>query len=344
MKILHNISLKPYNTFGIDSLASSFIEIRHPDELSWLHQAELNTVKPDGQGNILILGGGSNILFTVDYNGLVIKMSISGIDIIKETADEVVVRVGAGENWDSFVEYCIGNGFYGLENLSGIPGNVGAAPIQNIGAYGTEMKEYFDSLEAFEIDSTDTIVYNKNECGFGYRDSIFKNELKGKVIILYVTFRLNKNPEINLSYKVLRERFSGTPMDSLSPSNIREAVLAIRNSKLPDPLILGNAGSFFKNPMVSEDRFSELMEEFPDIAHFRAEGVGVKIAAGWMIDKCGWKGYREGDTGVHKNQALVIVNHGKASGREILDLSHRVRDSVYEKFGIMLEPEVQVIS
>ena len=343
MDIQHNISLKPYNTFGVEAKAKAFAEIRDRKDMRMLFQSASILPVPADKSNFLILGGGSNVLFTGDYDGLVAKMAIKGIEITGQDEDHVWVQAGAGEDWDGFVEYCLEKGFGGLENLSGIPGSVGAAPIQNIGAYGTELKETFDSLTAYDLETGEEVNFSKAACRFGYRDSIFKHGLKGKVIILSVTFRLEKKPVFNLSYRSLKEKLAGVPEDSLALRVVREAVIAIRSSKLPDPEELGNAGSFFKNPQVSEDRLKDFLDQYPEMPYFPVEGGEFKIAAGWLIEQCGWKGHREGDAGVHDMQALVLVNHGSATGKQILALAMKVRDSVNKKFGIQLEPEVQVV-
>jgi UDP-N-acetylmuramate dehydrogenase len=343
MDILHNISLKSYNTLGIDVNTEAFVEIHSIKELRMLLQAGSLMPAPRDVSNLLVLGGGSNILFTKKYEGLVIKLATKGIEILDEGEDIVVLKAGAGEKWDRFVEYCVGKGYGGIENLSGIPGNIGAAPIQNIGAYGVELEECFEFLEAFNIENGEVVRFNKPECRFGYRDSVFKNELKGNMIILSVAFRLKKDPEFNLSYKALSDYLADTSTQDLNLKRVREAVLAIRASKLPDPKTLGNAGSFFKNPQVDQVKLIELEENFPGIVAFPVERGEHKIAAGWLIDQCGWKGYREGDAGVHDKQALVLVNHGNASGKQIFELAMKIRDSVNDRFGITLDPEVQII-
>jgi len=324
---------------------------------------------------VLILGGGSNVLFVNDFHGTVVKIDTKGIRIMEEDDDHVLVQASAGEEWDGVVSFCVERGWGGLENLSGIPGNVGSSPIQNIGAYGTELKDHFHSLSAIEIRSGKKINYDKEECRFGYRDSIFKKDLKGRVIITVVTFHLTKKPIPNLSYEVLARKFQGIPEEDISIQQIRDEVLHIRASKLPDPKILGNAGSFFKNPIVGEAKLEELRGKFPGILYFInpppcplpniREGDGgwvketrnhelrtanrelrtanFKLAAGWLIEQCGWKGYREGDAGVHKDQALVLVNYGHATGKQIYDLSEKIRISVLERFGVELEREVNVI-
>jgi UDP-N-acetylmuramate dehydrogenase len=367
MEIFSHRPLKAYNSFGIDVFTDKFIEVTAIDELSDLFREQSS-----GYRKQVILGGGSNILFTDNFNGTVLKISLKGIEVLKEDQDELHLRVAAGEDWDGLVEYCVGNGWGGLENLSGIPGQVGSSPIQNIGAYGTEMKDHFISLEAVNQCNGEFVKYGPEDCRFGYRDSIFKKALKGRVVITHVIFRLMKNPVFNLSYQALHQKLKGIKADELDLRKIREAVLQIRSSKLPDPKVIGNAGSFFKNPVISFEQLEELRGRFPGIAYYESSQFAVrssqenvrssrlvvpgqqhascelrtanfKLAAGWLIEQCGWKGFREGDAGVHKDQALVLVNYGNATGREILDLSMKIQRSVKEKFGIELEREVNII-
>jgi len=342
MDILHNISLKKYNTFGIEAHAASFAEIRSVNDLHMLLQSASILPVPHSGDDLLILGGGSNVLFTRDFDGLVLKNGIKGIEIRDEGPDRDLVRSGAGEVWDDLVRFCVERELGGLENLSGIPGSVGASPIQNIGAYGTEMKECFDSLEAFELESGEIKRFTRDECRLGYRDSIFKHELKGQYIILSVDFTLPKKASVNLSYRSLAEKFSGLSPEKVTPSMVREAVLDIRSSKLPDPEIIGNAGSFFKNPLVGEDKLNSLLRQEPALVYFQEKEKSYKLAAGWLIEQCGWKGFREGDAGVHGKQALVIVNHSNATGKQILDLAMKVKSSVKDRFSIELEPEVRI--
>jgi len=345
MEILSNYSLKSSNTFGIEAYANEFTEVRTDDELK-----QILSHYQTGSKQIIILGGGSNILFTGDFSGTVIKISTCGIKIIKEDEEKVYLRVAAGEDWDGLVEYCVGKGWGGLENLSGIPGQVGSSPIQNIGAYGTELKDHFVSLEAINRCTGETIHYDAEQCQFGYRDSIFKKALKGRVVITHVVFHLKKNPVFNLSYQVLKQKLEQLPDYEMTLQKVREAVLQIRSSKLPDPRVIGNAGSFFKNPVISVSLLENLKERFPGIVYFEAptadgelRTANCKLSAGWLIEQCGWKGFRAGDAGVHKDQALVLVNYGKATGREILDLAIQIQHSVKEKFGVDLEREVNVV-
>jgi UDP-N-acetylmuramate dehydrogenase len=336
MSVQKNVSLLPYNSFHLDVNASAFVSVKSVDEL------ERILAQPVKE-SLLILGGGSNILFTKDVDGLVLKIDITGIDEVKEDSSHIYVRAGAGENWHEFVQYTMKRNWGGLENLSLIPGNVGAAPIQNIGAYGVEFKDVFYELEAYDRKEKKVFAFGVNDCKFGYRDSIFKSERRGRYIILNVTFILNKIPALKTSYGAIREELK--KMGVLSPSiqDISQAVIKIRRSKLPDPADIGNAGSFFKNPVIDQQLFLTLSKKYPDIPAYPHEDQSVKLAAGWLIEQCGWKGYRKGDAGVHANQALVLVNYGKATGKEILGLSERINESVFKKFGVGLVREVNII-
>jgi len=358
MEIFSHYPLKSRNSFGIDAYADEFIEVTTDDELK-----DLISQHSSGSKKFLILGGGSNILFTGDFAGTIVKVSTHGLEVLKEDDEEVHLRVAAGEDWDGLVEFCVGKGWGGLENLSGIPGQVGSSPIQNIGAYGTELKDHFVSLVAINNCTGDAIHYKNEDCQFGYRDSIFKRALKGRIVITHVVFCLMKKPVFNLTYQVLNEKLGYLSAGEINLHMIREAVLQIRSSKLPDPKVIGNAGSFFKNPVVSYIVMEELKERFPGIVYYESRQViesptashepltvngqpstaNCKLAAGWLIEQAGWKGFREGDAGVHKDQALVLVNYGNATGREILDLSMKIQRSVKEKFGVELEREVNVI-
>ncbi|MDX2191059.1 MAG: UDP-N-acetylmuramate dehydrogenase [Bacteroidota bacterium] len=337
MKIIHNQSLITFNTFKIDAIAKYFVEVQIVDELLELIQ------KPEFRSNNkLIIGGGSNLLFTKDYDGIVIKINIKGIELISDDSQFSVLKVGAGEVWHEFVQYCINNNLSGIENLSLIPGNVGASPIQNIGAYGVEVKDYIQSLEAVNVLDGTIKSFSNAECAFGYRDSIFKKEEKNKWIITYVVFRLSKKPVLNTSYGAINDELV---RQNLEPSikNISKVVIDIRRSKLPDPNEIGNAGSFFKNPVVSNDKLDELKMNFPNIPNYPQDSNSIKLAAGWLIEQCGWKGKVVGNTGSHKHQALVLVNYGNASGNEIKELAEKIQSSVYEKFGVNIEPEVNMI-
>jgi UDP-N-acetylmuramate dehydrogenase len=328
-----NVSLKPYNTFGIDVTAKWLGRFGSADELA--EGADWASARP-----LLILGGGSNILFRGEFEGVVLLNEVKGIEQVDEDDDYVYVRAGAGENWDGLVQYCIGRGWAGLENLSLIPGNVGAAPMQNIGAYGVEVRDVFWELEAWGIEERKMRTFTLSDCEFGYRESVFKRRLKGQYVILSVILRLRKQPIFHTSYGALREELAG---QELSIRAIADAVIRIRRSKLPDPAEIGNAGSFFKNPTVPADIFERLKADFPGIVGYPTEGFDIKLAAGWLIEQCGWKGFRRGDAGVHARQALVLVNYGNATGEELYALSEEVLQSVTLKFGVVLEREVNIV-
>ena len=338
MNILENYPLRPLNTFGIDANAQYFTSIGNIDDAREVLSSERFRSTPK-----MILGGGSNILFTKDFNGLVMKNELKGIMLLKEDADHYYVKAGAGENWHLFVMFCIDHGYAGAENLSLIPGNVGAGPMQNIGAYGVELKDIFHELEALNMQTLETEKFSNAECRFGYRESIFKREAKDKYLITSVTFRLNKKPAFNTSYGAIEKELEVMGVKDLSIKAISQAVINIRSSKLPDPAKIGNAGSFFKNPVVSMQKHELLKQEFPDIVAYKNSPSEMKLAAGWLIEQCGWKGKTYGDAGVHKLQALVLVNYGNAEGREIYNLSQRIMDSVFEKFGVELEREVNIV-
>lgn len=342
MNVQENISLKTFNTFGIDVSAKQFARFNSVDELHELlefNQPQTSNLKPQ----TLILGGGSNILFTKDVDGLVLKNELVGIKEIKEDAHHVYVQAGAGVNWHHFVLHCIHNGWAGVENLSLIPGNVGASPMQNIGAYGVEIKDVFFSLEAFHIHDKKTASFSLNDCEFGYRESIFKRKYKNEFVITGVTYRLDKIPVFNTSYGAIEQELEKMSVKELSIQAISQAVINIRSSKLPDPAVTGNAGSFFKNPEISSSQFAILSSQHPGIVGYPLPNGNVKLAAGWLIEQCGWKGYRKGDAGCHEKQALVLVNYGNAKGSDIYDLSEEILQSVNEKYGITLEREVNII-
>jgi UDP-N-acetylmuramate dehydrogenase len=336
MKVKLNHSLKNNNTFGVESRAKMYIEPETQDELRDI------LVNREQDEKLLVLGGGSNILLTKDFDGLVIRPRFSGISIIQETADEVYIRSEAGVVWDELVEYLVSRQLSGIENLSLIPGNVGAAPIQNIGAYGQELSQVFYCLEGFMIAGGKRKEFDKDECRFGYRDSIFKSILKNKFIITSVTFKLSKNFTPNLSYAALREEIENSGIQELTPAIVRNAVIGIRTRKLPDPKVLGNAGSFFKNPEIEPEQFGQLQKEFPDVKEFKS-GNKIKLYAGWLIEKSGWKGVRIGNVGSYEGQALVIVNYGGAGGSEILEFARNIKRSVKEMFDIELKEEVNII-
>lgn len=338
--IQHNAPLKSLNTFGIDVSARLFATFTSTEELAEL----LNDKIISTEAAKLVLGGGSNILFTKDFNGAVLKNKIRGIDIVKEDQHHVWVQTGAGENWHQFVLFCIANNLQGVENLSLIPGSTGASPMQNIGAYGAELKDVFHSLEAFHIHDKTTVSFSNNDCHFGYRDSVFKNIYRNQFVITHVTYRLRKEPIFNTSYGAIEQELEAMGVKELSIKAISDAVIRIRQSKLPDPAVTGNAGSFFKNPSISKEQFDSLKQSFPELPGYEsANNALVKIPAAWLIEQCGWKGHREGDAGIHPKQALVIVNYGKATGAELFNLSTNVKESVMEKFGIDLEREVNII-
>ncbi len=332
-----NVSLKPYNTFGIEAKATAFFEFTSLEAL----QEALSEKKPDQE--LLILGGGSNLLLTQDFEGLVLKNGLRGISLEKEDDEHIWVRAMAGENWHGFVMHSIEKGWAGIENLSLIPGTVGAAPMQNIGAYGVEIKQVFESLEAVEIATGEVHTFDNATCEFGYRESIFKKAVKGKYVIASVLFKLNKTPEFNTSYGAIQDTLKEMGVEKLSIKAVSDAVIHIRQSKLPDPAEIGNAGSFFKNPTVDKIDYEGLKAEFPSIPGYKQPEDRVKIPAAWLIDQAGWKGKTFGQIGVHKNQPLVLVNYGEGKGADIRDLAFKVRASVAEKFGIELTPEVNII-
>jgi UDP-N-acetylmuramate dehydrogenase len=339
MQIQENISLKPYNTFHINTTARYFTKFTSVPELE-----EVITFPASKKiTNTLILGGGSNILLTQDYDGLVAKNEIKGIEVVKEDAEHFYLKAGAGENWHQFVLYCIQNNYAGVENLSLIPGSVGASPMQNIGAYGVEIKDVFYELEGYDLENRKARNFSTKECEFGYRESIFKRKYKDKFIITSVTFRLDKVPKYNTSYGAIKQELEKMGVEELSISAVSQAVINIRQSKLPDPAIIGNAGSFFKNPTISTEQFETLQRQFPDIVGYTVSNKEVKLAAGWLIEQCGWKGYRKGDAGCHAQQALVLVNYSNANGIDIYDLSTKIMNSVEEKFDVFLEREVNII-
>ena len=338
MQIQQNISLKPYNTFRIDAKARYFTKFT---SLTELHEIYASTFSREKEAP-LIIGGGSNILLTGDYNGLVARNEMRGIDVVKEDDEHIYVRSAAGENWHQFVLYCIERNFAGVENLSLIPGSVGASPMQNIGAYGVEIKDVFYELEAFDIKEKKVQKFNAADCEFGYRESVFKRKYRGLFVIISVTFKLSKSPVFNTTYGAIQQELDKMNVKELSIAAISQAVINIRQSKLPDPKMIGNAGSFFKNPTIPKHQFEELKKNFPTIIGYAANDE-VKVAAGWLIEQCGWKGYRKGDAGCHEKQALVLVNYGNARGDEIFDLSTNIMSSVKDKFGILLEREVNVL-
>jgi UDP-N-acetylmuramate dehydrogenase len=291
----------------------------------------------------LILGGGSNILFTQNVNGLVLKNEVKGIELIAEDEDYVYVKAGAGENWHQFVLHCIAHNWAGVENLSLIPGNVGASPMQNIGAYGVEIKQVVNEVEAFNIHDKKIVTFSNDDCEFGYRESVFKRKLKDEFVILNVTYKLRKQPIFNTSYGAINAELEAMGVKELSVQAISQAVINIRSSKLPDPKVIGNAGSFFKNPTITKQRFEQLKSQYASAPGYENADGTVKLASGWLIEQCGWKGYRKGDAGCHAKQALVLVNYGNATGKEVYALSEAILESVKNKFGVLLEREVNII-
>ena len=336
--IRENFPLKDHNTFSISAKAKYFTEIETTEQLKEIFSSE--QFKNEHK---LILGGGSNLLFTKDFDGLVIKNNLKGIEKIYENNDYALLKVGAGENWHEFVLSSIKENLSGIENLSLIPGTVGAAPMQNIGAYGVEIKDVFYSLEAFDIATGEIKEFLKDECNFGYRESIFKKELKGKYIIVSVTFKLSKNHKINISYGAIKDTLTEMNIANPTIKDVSDAVSYIRSTKLPDPKVIGNAGSFFKNPEIDQNHFQVLKEKYPDIVSYPIDENKVKIPAGWLIEKAGWKGKTFENYGVHKNQALVLVNYGEAKGEQINNLADQIQTSIFNDFGIKLDKEVNII-
>ena len=341
LNIQSHVSLKPYNTFGIDTNARYWVDISQEEDLpTLLHLTDfVDTPK-------LILGGGSNVLLCHNFDGLVVKINIQGIDIIREDDDHIYLSAGAGVNWHELVLFCVKRGYPGMENLSLIPGTVGAAPMQNIGAYGVELEQIFESLSALHVLTGEKRMFTHADCAFGYRESVFKRELKGQYIITNVTFRLNKHPTFHTRYGAIQETLDemGVSEDNLTIKAISDAVIRIRRSKLPDPVQIGNAGSFFKNPEIPKAQFDTLKGQYPTLPGYPVSNKAqVKVPAGWLIEQAGWKGYRSGDAGVHAKQALVLVNYGKATGDEILALAKQVQESVLTKFGVTILPEVNIV-
>lgn len=338
-EISENVSLKPFNTFGLEAKAKYFSVFRSVEELKEILSD--NKYKSERK---LFLGGGSNILLMNDFDGLVLKNEICGISQVSENEEVVVLKSGAGEVWHSFVLESIEMGFSGLENLSLIPGTVGAAPMQNIGAYGVEIKDVFVALEALNLENYEVEIFDKNKCNFGYRESYFKHEGKGKYVILSVSFQLSKTPNFNVSYGAIKDTLDQMGVKILSTKAISDAVIAIRKSKLPDPAEIGNSGSFFKNPEIPKSQYEVLSAKFPNMPHYVIDEQTVKVPAGWLIEQAGWKGKRFGEIGVHTQQALVLVNYGGGKGQEIADLAYEIQASVFGKFGIKITPEVNFIS
>lgn len=338
MNLQENYNLQSKNTFGLRVFAKYYCEVFSITELKEV----LEKFKDE---KFLILGSGSNILFTKNYDGFVLQFNKKGINKIEEDKDidSVLLEVFAGELWDDFVSYCVENNFYGIENLSLIPGTVGASPIQNIGAYGQELKDTFFALNGIYLKDITEKTFFKSDCNFGYRTSIFKHELKNKFLITSVVFRLKKSHKLNTHYGSIEQELKNIGKNNPALADIRNIVIKIRQEKLPDPKVLGNSGSFFKNPEIEKFHFEKLKESFPSLKGFPASQNKIKIPAGWLIEQCGWKGKRTGNVGVHENQALVLVNYGGANGNEILQLAQKIKDDVYQRFGIQLVEEVNII-
>ena len=338
MNIQHNYPLLAHNTFGMDVEASVFVEYESVTELK---EILLHQLCPEGKW--LHIGGGSNLLFTGDFDGMILHSAIKGFEVVSENEDEVLVRAGAGEVWDDFVAYTVEKGWYGAENLSLIPGEVGASAVQNIGAYGVEAKDLIVKVDTLEVETGKERVFGNEECGYAYRESVFKHALKGKYIVTHVTYRLFKKPSYRLDYGNVRAELEKRGCE-LTLENVRCTIIDIRESKLPDPKVQGNAGSFFMNPIVPRPLFEELQGKYPSMPFYEVDAEWVKIPAAWMIDQCGWKGKRMGRAGVHDKQALVLVNVGGATGEEVIRLSEAIQKSVFAKFGISISPEVNFIS
>ena len=338
MEIQQNYSLKNHNTFGINARAKYFSAFGSASEIKLLLEDKKNVPSR------MILGGGSNILFTKNFDGIILKNNIGGINVVKEDETYVYVRSGAGVGWHSFVMYCVSNLYGGVENLSLIPGNVGASPMQNIGAYGVEIKDVFYELEALHLDENYVRQFSAGDCEFGYRESVFKKELKDQFAILHVTYRLKKEPVFNISYGAIEEQLEKMDINNLTVKAVSDAVIAIRTSKLPDPKVTGSAGSFFKNPVIKKEQLATANDLYKSpLPFYTVDEDHFKIPAGWLIEQCGWKGFRNGDAGCYDKQALVLVNYGNASGKEIYNLSEEIKTSVIEKFGISLEREVNIV-
>ncbi|MBA4277138.1 UDP-N-acetylmuramate dehydrogenase [Flavobacterium sp.] len=337
MEIQTNFSLKSHNTFGIEAKARQFVAVHNTTELKTILEQNKSEKK-------FILGGGSNMLLTKDLDALVIHVDLKGKKIIKEDEDYAWVESQAGENWHEFVLWTIDQNFGGLENMSLIPGNVGTTPVQNIGAYGTEIKDTFDSCEAMTIENQEMKMFTKAECHFGYRESVFKNEAKDQYVITSVVFKLTKrNHKINISYGDISGELAKNNITNPGLKDVSNAVIAIRQSKLPDPRELGNSGSFFKNPILKKSEFEKIHQKFPEMKYYEVSETEVKVPAGWLIEQAGFKGKRFGDAGIHKNQALVLVNYGNATGQEILEVSKNIQETIFQTFGIHIKAEVNVI-
>ncbi|OGI65469.1 UDP-N-acetylenolpyruvoylglucosamine reductase [Candidatus Nomurabacteria bacterium RIFCSPLOWO2_01_FULL_39_18] len=343
MKIYRDYDLTELNTFGVSARAKLFTEINDPADLT-----ELFALPEFKENKKIFLGGGSNVLFTGDLDGLVVLNNLKGIEVLSETTTEVLIRAMSGEIWHDLVLFAVDREYWGIENLAFIPGTVGAAPMQNVGAYGAELKNILENVETFSTEDGTKRIFTRDECELGYRDSIFKNELKEKYFIFAITLKLSKIEKKNISYKILQEYLEKNKIIIKSPRDISDAVTMIRKNKLPDPKIIGNAGSFFKNIFMEQEKLKNLLQKYPDMPHFREDNL-TKIPSAWLIEQCGpangtsWKGYKLGNVGVHERQALVIVNYGGASGEEIKNLAEKITNSVFDKFKIKLIPEVNLI-
>lgn len=334
-----NVSLKSYNSFGFDAVAKEFVEINEANELQTLIKG--GTLQNQ---KTLILSGGNNILFQEDvFDGLVIYINTKGIEFLHEDGNEVVVRAQAGEDWPDFVRQMVAKGLHGVENLANIPGKVGAAPVQNIGAYGMELKDSFVQCEAMDLITGETKVFTKEECRFGYRESIFKGELKGRYVISSVDFLLKKDAPLHLEYGNIKSYLEQNGIKEPTLQQLHDAICAIRNAKLPDVKQIGSAGSFFKNPVIEREQFEALLKEYPTMPHYDEPNGMEKVPAGWLIEQAGWKGWRDEHVGVYDKQALVLVHYGGGKGEDIVNLAHRIQDSVEEKFGIRISPEVNFV-
>ncbi|WP_299454119.1 UDP-N-acetylmuramate dehydrogenase [uncultured Microscilla sp.] len=338
MHIQPEVSLKPHNTFGIDVKAQQFVEVHQLSDLQTLLKEQQQNPTP-----LLILGGGSNVLFTRDFEGLVVKIKLKGISLLREDDSNVWLEAAAGEVWHDLVMHCVQKGYGGIENLSLIPGTVGAAPMQNIGAYGVEIKQVLETVQAVERSTGVLKVFTNEECKFGYRESVFKNIYKDQFVITGIILKLSKKPAFNTSYGAIQEVLQTNQVKELSIQAISDAVCQIRSSKLPDPAKIGNAGSFFKNPTIPLAQFEQLKQAFPHIVGYPVANNQVKVPAGWLIEQSGWKGKRVGDIGVHTRQALVLVNYGGGEGSQIRQLSVDIQQSVLQKFGITIQPEINII-
>ena len=337
MDIQENFSLKTFNTFHVEARARYFAHVTQVAQL----QEALSFVREHAL-RFMLIGQGSNLLFKEDYDGLIIELNVKGIELVGEDSDSFFVQAQCGESWHEFVCYCLDQAYYGLENLSLIPGTIGAAPVQNIGAYGVEIKDLLFEVQALEIATGKLRTFSNAECEFSYRNSVFKQGLKDQFIITSVVFQLHKEPQLNLSYPALQKALADVPAKNITPELVGQTVTEIRRSRLPNPDVLGNAGSFFWNPIIPQQEYATLQAKHPGIVGF-ADGDSVKLAAAWLIDQAGWKGYREGDVGVHQDHALVLVNYGSATGSELVSLAEKIQASVKAKFGIALWPEVRII-